>query len=188
MREANSMDTRRPMLDDPHNHEDVFTPFNGRRNEAAAPPLYLLFCLIVPLGVACFVCATRFYDYRHHGFDIISGSFIGIFTSWFSFRLYHMPVARGSGWSWGPRSAGRAFGVGVGSNGYVSAEDLPQREAQDDLELGFLPRRSPMQTDSTYDPGAGTNMRSKSLIGRSETPDPAMNLDVPGKKLPEEGA
>ncbi|KAL9055201.1 MAG: hypothetical protein Q9162_003694 [Coniocarpon cinnabarinum] len=116
------------------------TPSYGRRNEAAAPPLYLLIMLLVPIGVACYISATRFFDYRHHGFDIISGAVIGAFTAWFSFRLYHMPLSRGSGWAWGPRSPRKAFAIGVGSTGWVSAEDLPARGSED-LEMAVLPHR-----------------------------------------------
>ena len=133
-------------------HEDELTKFNGRRNEAAAPPIYLLLTLMVPIGTAFYICASRWFDYRHHGFDIISGSLIGIFTAWFSFRLYHMPIARGSGWSWGPRSPRRAFGVGVGSLGWVSPADLPERETQDDLEMGLLPTQRNLETRDAASP------------------------------------
>ena len=33
-----------------------------------------------------------------------------------------MPIRRGAGWSWGARSRGRAWGVGVGVAGYVGTE------------------------------------------------------------------
>lgn len=172
----NSLDTKTPMFVD---LDEDMTPFNGRRNEAAAPPLYLLIMLILPLGVACFICASRFYDYRHHGFDIISGSLIGIFTSWFSFRWYHMPMARGSGWSWGPRSPHRAFAVGVGSSGYVDPYDLRHREEQDDLEMGELHRRAQTRYDSPDDgvPGTshtGANAPTPSTLNMPENlPPPA---------------
>lgn len=181
-RDHNSMEARRPILDE--RHEEALIPFNGRRNEAAAPPLYLLFLLIVPIGVALFICASRFYDYRHHGFDIISGSCIGALTSWFSFRVYHMPMARGSGWSWGPRSAERAFGVGVGADGYVSSEDMPQREGQDDLELGTLPSQSQRHTDSPYDPSPRPETRGGKLdASNSGEIDPRATLEFPVKAL-----
>lgn len=92
------------------------------RNEAAAPPIYLLALAFVPIGVAFFVSISRWFDYRHHGFDIICGSLIGIFTAWFGFRWYHLPVRRGSGWAWGARSRDRAFWLGVGRACYVGDE------------------------------------------------------------------
>jgi hypothetical protein len=33
-----------------------------------------------------------------------------------------MPISRGAGWSWGPRSRDRAFVIGVGRGGYVGDE------------------------------------------------------------------
>ena len=92
------------------------------RNEAAAPPIYLLILAFVPVGVAFFVSVSRWFDYRHHGFDIISGSLIGIFTAYFGFRLYHLPVRSGAGWAWGARSRDRAFWLGVGRANYVGDE------------------------------------------------------------------
>jgi len=109
------------------------------RDEAAAPPTYLLLLVYVPLGAAIFISGSRYFNYRHHGFDIISGALIGIVTSWFSFRWYHLPVGQGSGWSWGPRSASKAFGVGVGSHGYVDEEDVGNGGVGD-VEMGHLSR------------------------------------------------
>jgi hypothetical protein len=50
------------------------------------------------------------------------GSLIGITCAWFSFRFYHLPITRGAGWAWGPRSYDRAWGIGVGRGSYVGTE------------------------------------------------------------------
>lgn len=133
-------------------HKVAKTPFPQRENEnqakpnvvkyrdeAAAPPTYLLFLLYVPLGVAIFITGSRYFNYRHHGFDLISGTVIGITTAWFSFRWYHLPVGRGAGWSWGPRSSRRAFWVGFGSRGYVDEENRTTSGVVD-VEMGNLSR------------------------------------------------
>ncbi|KAK7903359.1 hypothetical protein LTR67_001378 [Exophiala xenobiotica] len=122
--------------DTPHEHEEDRSSKNLRsdtstsspththppRNEAAAPPIYLLIIAFVPIGVAFFISVSRWFDYRHHGFDIISGSLIGIFTAWFGFRWYHLPIRGGSGWAWGARSRDRAFWLGIGHANYVGDE------------------------------------------------------------------
>lgn len=92
------------------------------RNQAAAPPNYLLALPLVPICTAIYITATRFNQFFHHGFDIISGSLIGILAAWFAFRWYHLPLSQGSGWSWGARSRDRAFAIGVGVPGYVGTE------------------------------------------------------------------
>lgn len=106
------------------------------RNEAAAPPIYLLILAFVPVGVAFFVSLSRWSDYRHHGFDIISGSLIGIFMAWFGFRWYHLPIRGGSGWAWGARSRNRAFWLGLGRTNYVGDEGWQSAKVvgQHDLE------------------------------------------------------
>jgi membrane-associated phospholipid phosphatase len=92
------------------------------RYQNAAPPVYTLLLILVPIGSAIYICASRFTDYRHFGFDILFGSLIGITTAWFSFRFYHLPITRGAGWAWGPRSYERAWGIGVGRGSYVGTE------------------------------------------------------------------
>lgn len=92
------------------------------RYQAAAPPVYSLVLVFVPIGTAIYITSTRFTDFRHFGFDLLFGSLIGIICAWFSFRWYHLPISRGAGWSWGPRSYSRSWGIGVGVGSYVGTE------------------------------------------------------------------
>jgi len=141
------------------------------RDEAAAPPVYLLFLLYVPVGTALFISGTRFFNYRHHGFDIIAGGLIGCATAYFSFRLYHLPVARGSGWSWGPRSRCRAFGVGVGSHGYVE-DAIPHGRSglgDEDVEMGVYGGGG-----GRLEPGAGPSAYRATGYGRLGGQSPSL--------------
>lgn len=63
----------------------------------------------VPTCTAFFIAASRWFNYRHHAFDIIFGSLMGAFFAWVGFNMYHLPFSRGAGWSWGPRTGNRAF-------------------------------------------------------------------------------
>ncbi|GAD98925.1 diacylglycerol pyrophosphate phosphatase [Paecilomyces variotii No. 5] len=115
------------------------------RDVGAAPPVYLLVLAFVPVGAALYICASRWADYQHHGFDIISGSLIGIFFAWFGFRCYHIPVGCGDGWSWGPRSHDRALYILPGTRGGFAGsweQDnlLSTRNSYVDVELGPLQR------------------------------------------------
>ena len=112
------------------------SPLELRFFSAASPPLYLLILAYLPTGVALFISASRYYNYRHYGFDVITGALIGSLTSYFSFRLYNPPISRGPGWSWEPRSPERAFGIGVGTSGFVSYPGASGRTGHDDLEMG----------------------------------------------------
>ena len=93
------------------------------RRQAAAPPLYLLTLVLVPFGASIWVASSRWYDFRHHGFDILFGWFMGLVTAIYSFRYYHMPMQNGAGWAWGPRSRDRAFWAGVGRLGYAGENE-----------------------------------------------------------------
>ena len=130
------------------------------RNRAAAPPVYLMLLALFPIGVAFYVAGSRWFDYHHHGFDIISGSLIGIIAAWFSFRLYHLPIRRGAGWAWGSRSRDRAFWMGVGVPNYVGDEgwdsaavarkraDVEQGQGQD-IEMKKPGKSSNQSSDQT---------------------------------------
>ncbi|KAI4247953.1 MAG: hypothetical protein LQ352_006043 [Teloschistes flavicans] len=111
-------------------------PFTPLRRQSAAPPLYLLPLPLIPLCTAIYICSTRFSDFRHHGFDILFGALMGIVFAVFTFRLYHLPITRGGGWSWGPRSMERAFGAGVGLGGYVVGHTAGLQSKRADEEVG----------------------------------------------------
>ncbi|KAI2837179.1 hypothetical protein CBS147343_6969 [Aspergillus niger] len=92
------------------------------RKQGAAPPVYMLIITLVPIAVAFFISASRWFDYRHHGFDIIFGSVMGMVFAYIGFRLYQLPIIRGAGWSWGARSREHAFFMGVGLPSHVSTD------------------------------------------------------------------
>ncbi|CAG8886024.1 unnamed protein product [Penicillium egyptiacum] len=100
---------RYPIEDQTHTDDN-----SSVRKRGAAPPVYLMLIAFVPTATACFISASRWFDYRHHGFDILFGAAIGIFFAYIGFNMYHLPIRRGAGWAWGARSQRRAFGRGVG--------------------------------------------------------------------------
>ncbi|KAI0508512.1 acid phosphatase/Vanadium-dependent haloperoxidase [Xylaria bambusicola] len=122
------------------------------RRQAAAPPVYLLLLAVLPFFLAVFIASSRWFDFRHHGFDILFGFIIGTITAYFSFQYYHMPIRAGGGWAWGPRSHDKAFWAGLGSWSYASdkrhwlrnddGEEMqrPYMSGQD-IELGGLRQR-----------------------------------------------
>ncbi|KAI2629367.1 acid phosphatase/Vanadium-dependent haloperoxidase [Xylaria nigripes] len=124
------------------------------RRQAAAPPVYLLLLAILPPFLAVFIASSRWFDFRHHGFDILFGFIIGTICAYFSFRYYHMPIRAGGGWAWGPRSRDKAFWAGLGSWSYASdkrhwiqsdseAGQSPPMTAQDIELMTMRQRRSP---------------------------------------------
>lgn len=103
---------------EPSGHNDTII---AARNQAAAPPVYLLVFAIIPFFASVYIASTRYSDFRHHGFDILFGYLIGTVTAIFAFRWYHLPISQGAGWSWGPRSRDRSFWAGVGVGNYVGS-------------------------------------------------------------------
>jgi membrane-associated phospholipid phosphatase len=110
------------------------------RNQAAAPPVYLLVFAVIPFFSSIYIASTRYSDFRHHGFDILFGYLIGTTTAIFSFRYYHLPISQGAGWSWGPRSRDRSFWAGVGVGSYVGTSAVSTIKAED-METGVADRQ-----------------------------------------------
>ncbi|KAH8647001.1 phosphatidic acid phosphatase type 2/haloperoxidase [Tricladium varicosporioides] len=121
------------------------------RNQAAAPPLFLLVIIIVPIGAAIYIASTRYSDHKHGGFDVLFSSLEGVLCAWFSFRFYHLSIRRGSGWSWAPRSKDRAFGIGSGVGNYVTLGDTKASNIvanRTDLESGRVTYEEAGRRDS----------------------------------------
>lgn len=110
------------------------------RRAAAAPPLYLLVIVLIPIGAAIYIASTRYTDGKHAGFDVLFGSLEGIICSWFAFRWYHLPIRRGAGWAWGPRHRNVAFGAGLGINSYGTRAHSKGQDQQPDTERSHAAR------------------------------------------------
>lgn len=124
------------------------------RNQAAAPPVYLLVIVVIPFFASIYIASTRWSDFRHHGFDILFGYFIGAVSAIFAFRYYHLPLSQGAGWSWGPRSRDRSFWAGVGVGNYVGSSEKdvgrdPGRLADLEVEAGHRQGNHEVSAEST---------------------------------------
>ena len=105
----------------------------------------------IPLGGALFICLSRYADYRHAGFDIISGALIGAFFAWLGFRWYHLPIRQGAGWSWGARSRDRAFFLPIGIPSYVGDEGWESAKSAESNRLDDGPRQEAMVGGGLHD-------------------------------------
>ena len=120
------------------------------RSQSAAPPIYLLVIVLIPVGAAIYISSTRFADYHHHGFDVLTSSILGLVCAWVAFRWYHMPIRRGAGWAWGPRSESRAFGIRIGVGNYHISKADREREEHGTVGDAENPLRSERRgTDGT---------------------------------------
>ena len=133
------------------------------RRQAAAPPLYLLLIACLPFFGAVFVASSRWFDFRHHGFDILFGFLIGTITSFFAFRYYHLPISQGAGWAWGPRSQDKAFWAGVGSFSYATDRVHSTYRSGDEEEV--------LESVEPYGRGTGLSDAPPQSVRKSPTDD-----------------
>ncbi len=60
------------------------------------------FVVLFPTLAAACVAVTRIMDARHHGFDVLFGSALGMFCAWVAYRQYFPPISH-------TRKRGRAY-------------------------------------------------------------------------------
>jgi diacylglycerol diphosphate phosphatase/phosphatidate phosphatase len=60
--------------------------------------------VMVPCLAATLVAVSRIMDARHHPFDVITGSMLGVFTAWAAYRQYFPPLSE-------PWRKGRAYPI-----------------------------------------------------------------------------
>ena len=63
--------------------------------------------------------------------------------------MYHLPVRRSAGWSWGPRNERKAFGIGMGMQGYAGEDGEEKRYGAGDIELGERGNRNAAASEDT---------------------------------------
>ncbi|KAI9893678.1 MAG: hypothetical protein M1814_005893 [Vezdaea aestivalis] len=104
-----------------------------------------LIVLIPSLGAAL-IADSRIMDARHHPFDVITGSLLGIGTAWVSYRQYFGPITD----SW---RKGRAYPIRTWGR-----DPVHPAERQDSLyEKSVEPMRTPVRPDieaanTSYEP------------------------------------
>ena len=102
----------------------------------AAPPVYLLVAALIPLAGGIYICASRWADNQHEGWDILAGAAIGALFAWLGYRWYHPPLYTLLGASWEPRLESRALYGGLASS---EAEEYATRhEEEGGMELGAV--------------------------------------------------
>ena len=123
---------------------------NGKLDKQAAAPLWQTSMAIAPILTALFICSSRYADFHHAGFDIISGAVIGTVLGWASFRNYHLPVRRGYGLlAWGLRSRRHAFISGVGDKKTVEEERVTSNYELNTFESAVPERVHTDRSDQT---------------------------------------
>ncbi|KAL8662779.1 MAG: hypothetical protein Q9168_008201 [Polycauliona sp. 1 TL-2023] len=98
------------------------------------------FIVMIPTLGAALIAVSRIMDARHHPFDVISGSMLGVLVAWGAYRQYFPPVTE----TW---RKGRAYPIRT-----WGAEPKPPADADhtllrdEDFEAPLQPARSRSQT------------------------------------------
>lgn len=95
------------------------------------------FVVLVPSLGAALIAGSRIMDARHHPFDVLSGSLMGILVAWGSYRQYFPPVSES--WRKGRAYPIRAWGKGPAMPPPVADDVQPLRvvRTQTDEEQGI---------------------------------------------------
>lgn len=130
--------------------------------------VWKLVLVVTPNIAAALIAVSRIMDARHHPFDVITGSLLGVFCAWASYRQYFPPVTE-------PWRKGRAYPI----RSWATQPVAPalRMKAFDDSDVAL---RNP--DEEQMDGGAYTQPRRSSVSAQS--PPPGMSIAQPS--LPHE--
>lgn len=85
--------------------------------------------VLVPLLAAAMISITRIMDGRHHPFDVLSSSILGIFIAWVAYRQYFPSLSE-------PWKKGRAFPIRSWGSDSSHPAKVPNARTPHDEEQG----------------------------------------------------
>ncbi|KAK5195729.1 hypothetical protein LTR99_002254 [Exophiala xenobiotica] len=131
--------------------------------------------LIPTLAAAC-IAMSRIMDARHHPFDVLFGSALGILCAWGSYRQYFPPVSHA--WEKGRAYPMRTWGTPV-------KRPVPGRVLVDSDTLEVLDDRVPADENDDDHDRSGYQLKGRTLGSRLPNPayqshhiDPSVDMDV----------
>jgi hypothetical protein len=148
------------------------------------------FVVLIPTLGAALIAGSRIMDARHHPFDVISGSMLGILVAWASYRQYFPPVTE-------PWKKGRAYPIRSWGKEPLAPvpmapmpEDVqPLRPLPADIERGAASGySSPTAVPGSSDDHGGNVFRAQiSASQRRREGDPYNNTAPTGYNAPQRG-
>jgi diacylglycerol diphosphate phosphatase / phosphatidate phosphatase len=108
------------------------------------------FIVLIPTLAASCIAMSRIMDARHHPFDVLFGSAMGILVAWAAYRQYFPPV--GETWKKGRAYPIRTWGTEVKGPPPMGGNELVQKDS--DLEP-YRTRVAAASSSSAHMPGVG---------------------------------
>ena len=87
--------------------------------------------VLIPLLVAGIVSVSRIMDARHHPFDVLSSSILGILIAWVAYRQYFPSLSE-------PWKKGRAYPIRSWGKDSLHPAEVPNAGARHDEEAGYI--------------------------------------------------
>ena len=107
------------------------------------------FIVLAPSLGAALIADSRIMDARHHPFDVLTGSLLGILAAWVAYRQYFPPVTQ-------PWRKGRAYPIRT----WGSSSEAPPDSGREPLRDGPAMAADEERADMSY--AAGTSgMRNR---------------------------
>lgn len=108
--------------------------------------------VMVPLLAGTLIAVSRIMDARHHPFDVITGSLLGVACAWISYRQYFPPISqawkKGRAYpirTWASEPRGPPFSQFVDDSKVPLAESISRPDA-----AGFEPARSAGDVENVF--------------------------------------
>ena len=156
------------------------------REQAAAPPAYLVIFSLITISGAIYISSTRYSDYWHHGVDVLASAIMGTLTAWLGFRWYHMPIQTGFGWAWGRRHPEHSFWKTLGARTYGHGDHQNGKDVESAGASGrgqMFPVSESRGSRHVTSDGSGRSYEMNDLAGAAQAPtDFIANTGVEGSR------
>lgn len=126
------------------------------RSLRPSTPLPFTLLPLVPLVGALLIAISRTEDYRHDVYDIMSGSFLGIFIALGAYRHYYPSL-------WAPRSH-----MPFPPPGLTDLKNFSKKPKDEEEGLRSVPNSD--DVEDVWDEDADAELRGPSILGRERLP------------------
>ncbi|KAL1853704.1 hypothetical protein Plec18167_005088 [Paecilomyces lecythidis] len=129
--------------------------------------VWKLAIVVTPNIAAALIAVSRIMDARHHPFDVITGSLLGVFCAWASYRQYFPPVTQ-------PWKKGRAYSIRTW--GTAPMEPVTQMKAYGDSDMALRnPDEERLDTGVYSQPRRSNEHSPPRGVSIAPTPQPYEN-------------
>ena len=149
--------------------------------------VWRLLIVTIPMIGAGLIAVSRIMDARHHPFDVISGSLLGILVAWVSYRQYFPPLSewRAKGRAYPIRSWGKPLSE-INQSISIKYTDSPTHDEENEGQAHYVSGRfTPPEEQQPKTGNVFPDELSRSQKHRAQASDEIIHVHTPEPQQPQ---